>query len=97
VLPIRSFAASHEHEQRLHGAITGAWTPIRSLHRVARRRGVVQVLVPGSTLVLQYYALSQGTATHGCYCTVRGRTVGVVSLTGVDSRFPRTTPRPLYT
>ena len=40
---------------------------------------------------------SRGTATNGCYCTVRGRTVGVISLTGVESRFPRTTPRPLYT
>ena len=40
---------------------------------------------------------SQGTATNGCYCTVRGCTVGVISLTGVESRFPRTTTRPLYT
>jgi hypothetical protein len=37
-------------------------------------------------------------ATNGCYCTVRCTTVvGVVSLTGVESRFPRTIPRPLYT
>ena len=46
---------------------------------------------------VQYTSLSRGTATNGCYCTVRGRTVGVISLTGVESRFPRTTPRPLYT
>ena len=41
---------------------------------------------------------SRGTATNGCYCTVRHTTVvGVASLTGVESHFPRTTPRPLYT
>jgi hypothetical protein len=44
-----------------------------------------------------YKHKSRGTATNGCYCTVRGCTVGVISLTGVESRFPRTTPRPLYT
>ncbi len=43
---------------------------------------------------------SQGTATNGCCCyyTVHCTTaIGVISLTGVESRFPRTIPQPLYT
>ena len=45
-----------------------------------------------------YGVLSRDTATNGCYCTVLCPTVvGVVSLTGVESRFPRTILHPLYT
>ena len=58
----------------------------------------MKIKIPKSQILRHLiYSPSRGTATNGCYCTVLGCTVGVISLTGVESRFPRRTPRPLYT